>query len=84
MSWSSTTTPRATPTAVVATCSVAAWEPKWFSLGVFQLAHVERADLILVDFRLEHWVGPRDLALENLPAEDQLIAGRPGDGRCAR
>lgn len=44
------------------------------------LGHLEGADLILVDYALDYWVGPRDEALAGQPPETQMIAARPSDG----
>jgi hypothetical protein len=50
-------------------------KPEQVSLG-----HLEDADLILVDYALDEWVGPRDEALAGQPAQTQMVASRPRDG----
>jgi hypothetical protein len=43
-------------------------------------AHLNSADLILVDYELNEWVEPRDEQLLELPAVEQPVAGRPANG----
>jgi hypothetical protein len=43
-------------------------------------ALLEAADLILVDYRLNHWVKPRDEDLEMLAPEKQMLSDRPVNG----
>ncbi len=43
-------------------------------------AHLDSADLILVDYVLDKWVDPRDEQLLERPLADQPVAGRPSNG----
>jgi hypothetical protein len=43
-------------------------------------AHLNSADLILVDYLLEYWVDPRDERLLESPLADQPVARRPSNG----
>ncbi len=43
-------------------------------------ALLNAADLILVDYRLDHWVNPRDEDLQMLAPEKQLLSERPMNG----
>ena len=43
-------------------------------------AHLDQADLILVDYRLDKWTGPRDDSEVDRPPTKQMVATRPCDG----
>jgi len=83
MSWSSTTTQeqrqRRRPQPAASRPGSRSGSPS----GVVTGPCLSVPTLILVDFRLEHWVGPRDLALENLPPRP-AHRGPPGRWSCAR
>src|SRR4051812_17131218 len=55
-------------------------EPELVEPHELSRAHVDEADLILVDFRLDDWVALRDEADGGLSASEYLIASKPRDG----